>query len=608
MHKIWSVRVTIIWLVASTLAVLACSVNFSAVYFHGEYVPLGNDSFYHARRILDTAQDPGAFYEFDKQIHAPEGSLLNWPWGYDYLLGRIVRVGMQLGIASDPMAILVWIPVAAVPLALALLIVIGRRLGLSNWLLTLTGLCMALAPTTQLLHAVGQIDHHFAEMLFLLASLAAGLAWLQEPQSRWRAALLGAVLGAAPAIHNGLFVLQVPLLATLCVFWLQGRRLPSTTSGLFAAVLLAVTVAVLVPSLPFREGRFEFFTLSWFHMYVACCTAAVVALLNWLKPDRKGIALLALACAALLVPIFTQIDIAGTFLTGDNEFLAPIAEMQSPLRMARESGLYATTRVYSYLIYVAPLTAVLCIVRAWRERDRPRLLFWLTSVIGLVLLSLQVRLHYFGGFALYLPWFVVLEEFVSRHAQHGRKLLLGVSLAVLLLYSMSLRYQLLQPNYPALDASFPALRPVLKTLAEACAKEPGVVLADGNAGHYIRYYTACPVIVNNFLLTAQHFAKAQEVKRLFAASAADLPGLAPQVKYVLVRPLAVRRKPNGRLNYVFFYSGEPRLSNDLLLRPARTVPPEYRLLDEVRLSGPENGPYAKLYEIVRPPSPIDAAK
>ena len=43
---------------------------------------------------------PGAFYEFDPKIHAPEGSLLTWPWGYDYAMAWLVRPALVLGIAD----------------------------------------------------------------------------------------------------------------------------------------------------------------------------------------------------------------------------------------------------------------------------------------------------------------------------------------------------------------------------------------------------------------------------------------------------------------------------------------------------------------------------
>ena len=45
-------------------------------------VPILNDPFYHAKRILDTTNDLFSFYQFDKQIHAPEGSWITWPWAF----------------------------------------------------------------------------------------------------------------------------------------------------------------------------------------------------------------------------------------------------------------------------------------------------------------------------------------------------------------------------------------------------------------------------------------------------------------------------------------------------------------------------------------------
>ena len=62
---------------------------------------------------------------------------------------------------------------------------------------------------------------------------------------------------------------------------------------------------------------------------------------------------------------------------------------------------------------------------------------------------------------------------------------------------------------------------------QACAEDPGVVLADTNAGHYIRYFTDCSVIANNFLLTEQQFQKADEVYRLFALPHEQLTRQAP---------------------------------------------------------------------------------
>jgi hypothetical protein len=65
---------TLIWFVAASIAVLFAMNMNTAAYVDGGYVPIGNDSFYPARRILDVALGTRDFYEFDDLMHVPEGS------------------------------------------------------------------------------------------------------------------------------------------------------------------------------------------------------------------------------------------------------------------------------------------------------------------------------------------------------------------------------------------------------------------------------------------------------------------------------------------------------------------------------------------------------
>lgn len=594
MQRRWSLFA--IWLFGSVLAALASSLNWASATIDGHYIPFGNDSFYHARRILDTAADPSSFYQFDQHIHAPEGSLLVWPWGYDYAMGWIVRLAVDAGISSEPINVLVWLPVVAVAATIAFLILVGRGLGLSNWSITLAALCMALTPTTQQLHGVGQIDHHFAELIFLLAALASGLAWLHRPERVSRAVCVAMVLGIAPAIHNGLFILPLPLLATAFAFWVQGRNLPLKAVAAFAAVLLVTTLAILLPSLPFRLGQFEFFTLSWFHLYTAACAAAALGLMSSLRPTRGGIAAVVAIGVALTLPIISEIRLAQSFLDGTITYLNGIGEMQSPVHLMANQGGVALTRYYSYLIWVAPITAALCVVQCWRERASVRLLFWITAVIGLILLSLQLRLHYFGGFALYLPWLVLLNDFLLKRPEIYKKGLLIASLALLLLYTPALRYQLGAPMPRANDMSFENIYPLYQVLHDVCEKDPGIVLIDNDAGHYIRYLTSCSVIANNFLLTPQQIKKVDETQHLYSLSPEELQQQAPHIKYVVVRPFRIGPGPDGKLRFTFF-TANPRLQNALLLQSAAAIPPSYELLKEIRFEELNNAPYARLYRI-----------
>ncbi len=140
-----------LWLIAGCIAALSCSLIRPATHIGDNYFPMGHDSFYHAARILEAVRDPAAFYEFDPKIHAPEGSLLVWPWGYDYFIAKLIRAGMALGVSSDPLTLMSWIPVGAVFIGIALLMLVARRLSLSDWTVALAALCMALNQTTQLL-------------------------------------------------------------------------------------------------------------------------------------------------------------------------------------------------------------------------------------------------------------------------------------------------------------------------------------------------------------------------------------------------------------------------------------------------------------------------
>jgi hypothetical protein len=594
-----------LWLLLGGVAALACSLPWPAAHLGDEYLPVGNDSFYHARRILDTARDPSSFYQFDVNIHAPEGSLLVWPWGYDYIIAALVRLGMHAGLATDPMAILIWTPVAAVFASLFLVLLISRRLSFSLWSTILAGLCVALSPLTQFLHGVGIVDHHYAEYILVLMTLAAGLHWFADLKVARRAAAMGVILGLAPGIHNGLFILQIPVLATLVLLWLQGAQLQQRGALCFGGALLTSTVAILIPSMPFRLGHFEYFTLSWFHLYVACGTA-IVAMITTLSPQSmRSKLILAGAGLLLMTPLVHQIAAVQPFLTGTGLRLSDIYEMRSLRRQIEDAnGFRVVSGVYSMFVWLLPFTLALCVYKGWQERRSGRLFFWLSCAGGLLLLTAQYRLQYFGSFALYLPWIVVVQDVVARWPERRKLIMLSATLCFSLLYYFPLRYQLAAPWLAANDSAFSTLRPILDTLRQHCKKDPGVVFADNDAGHYIRYYTDCSVIANNFLLTKQHFDKIEDMDRLMSLRASEFLGAAPYVDYVLIRPVNIVRLDSDKFTYISYSPKSSKLVVDLLLEPVQDIDRRFAILDEVALPDSNNIPYARLFRIDREASRI----
>ena len=243
------------------------------------------------------------------------------------------------------MEVLVLISVYAALLTAALWLTLVRALGASHFAALLAGACLALSPLTQALHAVGRIDHHFVEFGFVLGFLIAAIVWMQNQTSRGVAIVTGIVLGVAPAFHNGLFVMQAPLIAGLTILALRKLPVPSTTSRHFAIAFLGVAVMILIPSEPFRAGSYAFHLLSWFHLAAANFTTLTVLLATRALPTRHSLWLMSVA--ALLLPNIAQFRHGFDFVGANVDHLAPINEVRSPLKSVFSGGLGAVFTAYS---------------------------------------------------------------------------------------------------------------------------------------------------------------------------------------------------------------------------------------------------------------------
>jgi hypothetical protein len=255
--------------------------------------------------------------------------------------------------------------------------------------------------------------------------------------------------------------------------------------------------------------------------------------------------------------------------------------------------------MFSVLVWLLPVTVLYCAWQGWRERATPRVFFWICCILGATLMISQLRMHYFGSFVLYLPWLVLAQTCLTRWEQQGKLVLLSVSLIFLLAYWLPGRYQLAGATPLAGDANFRVLRPILEDLRKACAEDPGIVLADNDVGHYITYYTDCPVIANNFLLTRQHEQKIRQIDYLTSLPASALPGVAPFVRYILLRPASILREETG-LQYMSFSQSSAQLITDLLLTPVKDVPSNYILIEQANIrESTENElvPFIRLYKV-----------
>ena len=589
------------WLLASLVGIFMALQFDTAAFVDGQYIPVGNDSFYHARRILDAAIGERGFYEFDSMIHVPEGSWICWPWGYDFLMAQALVIALWLKPALDPMAFLAHVPVSWVFVNTGLFVLLGRQIGLGVGFAAIASLGFAILPLNQNLHGIGSIDHHYIELTFVLATVLAGLRFFSGGKRTKDAVVLGMVLGVAPAFHNGLFILQIPVLICAFVLWSRQISLEHYGTRWLAGSLIAATLLITLPSAPFREMQFEFWTLSWFHLYVAVCSSVFLAYLGWRPTSKMNFAVLIALSGILILPIFAKMLIGSAFLTGDLILLDQILEVKSPLERLREpGGLIWVTNYYSWLIFLTPLLILIFAIRAWRSTDPVHVYFSIFAVFGSLLMLTQFRLHPFGSWVLLLGSLLLIDSLRSRF---GVSLLVASAVSLLTMaiaFQPSLRNQLFYKYAPGGTLDYAASRSLFPILAEECSRNGGTVFSYSDDGHYIRYHTDCSVLTNNFLLTPLHERKILEGNALLQMTPEQFLGAAPHIKYIFVRMYGTF--DNGPDGWKPVSVPEVIARNSPLfveLTFSQNIPEAFRLVDEIPIDDERDFAYARIFEIVR---------
>jgi hypothetical protein len=526
-------RLILIWLFAGTAGVFMAMNAVGGSFTGVEYLPVGNDSFYHARRILDAVADPSAFFEFDQRIHVPEGSWVPWPWLYDFMMAKIVVAVMFITGRQDPMPILAHIPVFWVYVNVLLMMLITRQLGFGYLSVLLAALGIALLPLMQALHATGMIDHHYVELTFILLVTLGGLRWFADPSSTARAVFLGFVLGIASGFHNAMFILQVPILAAYLLCWMREMPWPRRGTAGFSVALIFGTLLVLLGSEPFWAGMFAYYYLSFFHLYIAVCTSVLMLCSAGSPFSKRRLAVIGGMAVLMAAPLIGEAVSMGAFLSKDIARFDVIIETEAPLTAVLRNPEAFLIDYYTLLLIITPILFVAFAVAAFRSRQRQFILFSVTGVFCLVLFFLQMRLMYFGIGFLVLGPLLIARWWSGRTGDWS----LWLGGAVVAFYGIAYAGPVInrmQLNWPiGLDPQYGLVREAMPYLREACAQDPGLVLAYNDLGHYIRYHTDCSVIANNFLLTRQHQEKIRELDDLLSLDLEALIQRRGDIEYLL---------------------------------------------------------------------------
>jgi hypothetical protein len=584
-----------VWLLGSSIAVFFALLPSESIVLGDMYLPAGNDSFYHARRILDAAVGTRGFYQFDERLQVPDGAWISWPWAYDYMMAKATQLALWLAPSLDPMAFLAYVPVAWIFVNAALFMAGATAVGLSREMRALAMFCFAFSPLTQLLHSIGMVDHHDVEHTFVLLNAWLGILWFKQPDNAHRAAALGVALGAATAFHNGLFILQLFPLLTVIILWIRGSAPSPAALRQFAIALVTTTLLVLLPSEPFRQGMFEFGLHSWFHLYIAGCTATTLGFMAWRAATPSTIGGLAALSVLLALPLGTQLASGAGFLSGSFSILDQIIEVRSPYRMFTETmGPIATAGYYSWLLLLAPALLAFYAYRLVRERRPERVFFGVVVTLGLVLLLDQMRLHHFGYFGLVTGALLLLDEQRARLAWHRGAVFVAAFAVLALAFQPALRERLFIRYAPAGDPEYASALSLFLELGALCKDDRGTVLASSDDGNPILFHSDCGVIANNFILRAQDSAHIDEVDRLMRMTPEQIRAARPDVKYLLVR---ARDFSVIQDDVAYLADGSP-IARQLFLDA--NAPPGYTLLKTVRVRLEDEGPagiYAKLFRV-----------
>jgi hypothetical protein len=352
---------------------------------------------------------------------------------------------------------------------------------------------------------------------------------------------------------------------------------------------------VLLPSEPFREGMFEFGLHSWFHLYAASCTALAMVFMARRSASRRSVGELVAISVLLAIPMAAQLAGGAGFLSGSFSVLDRITEVRSPYEMFTETmGPSATAGYYSWLLVLAPILVVLFAYRAIRERSPERVYFAVFTTLGLALLLMQLRLHYFGYFGLVAGTLLIVDELRARLAWHRGITFIGMFAALVLAFQPALRERLFVVYAPSSDSEYAAAFALFVELKELCTEEPGTVLASSDDGSAILFHTECSVIANNFILRPEDEAHIAEVGRLMRLTPEEIRTQRPDIRYLLLRSRDFSIARDGVQRLV----AESPIAKQLFIDPSPS--PSFTLVSSIRRTLDDDGPdgvYARLFKV-----------
>lgn len=283
----------------------------------------GSDAYAHAhriRRLVELFPEPVLRDPF---LFHPEGTLNEWPLGFDWPIALGLRLVTALGVPLDDALLL--LPFVPVLLALATVLAFHRlaRRWLDVWPAGLATLAFGANAAYLHVSRPGALDHHVVEPLGVLLLL--GLPGALRARRPAPALALGL---AALAWTSTLFALLLAgTLALLALVALLENRPAEPGVASFARWHLPALLVPCAFEAAVRGAPFAFATLSLLPWLGAAGALGFRLLIG--RVPRRGLLAAAVALPALALALPGGFSFAAGVLRGTNPFLQRVGEAQA---------------------------------------------------------------------------------------------------------------------------------------------------------------------------------------------------------------------------------------------------------------------------------------
>ena len=524
-----------IWVLASAVSFYFSIAPLEVSLFNGEYHPSNYDAFYHARLIQDAIEKLPGLIEFDSRLHPLDGGAwISVAWGYEYFMALICWLLQSVFPDLETTTILAYIAPCWSILNCLLIIGICRALGLNLAMTAVGALGFALSPLTQDTHLIGNIDHHFIELSFILLITYTALRWIGHQQSKSAALVLGVSLGLANAFHIALFLMYVPLGIFLWINWIRGRKEVFLTANSVAATTMLVSILVVIPTAHFRQFEFVYYFTSWFHLYWVLVFCMCILFFKYAAFSRNNLILFCLVIGLAAIPIYGSlrhgIEFIGSELPGFSQ-LEETYSIFSFMFSGESKYLGQFYNYYSGLIFLLPFTLILFFRLVMAQQRQQQIYFLIAIVIGTILMFAQLRFKYHASYVLLIPLLVVMQNWKQASQEH--RLLITLLLFVGCFIGPFNR--LYETRSLGGQGAYRTLFPFYQAIGKQCQAQPGVLLAHPDEGHYLRFHTDCVIVASNLLATPRDFEYKALALKAFQLPLADLLQQYDWIDYIYAR-------------------------------------------------------------------------